>query len=81
MIYSYQMPAFIHYLQKVGFANDDPTGENSATAVAAFSLHQVGWFVVLIAVAVGLVVLTIAGCFSGRRAKIGMVLLGGFPVL
>ncbi|HEY4415308.1 MAG TPA: hypothetical protein VGO57_06415 [Verrucomicrobiae bacterium] len=72
-IYSSEMPTFIAYLQKVGF-----TDIESASQIAAFSLAQVGWFVGLMAVAVGLLILTTAGFFSGPRAKLGAFLLGAF---
>lgn len=78
LIYAAQKPALIAYLQKVGFPDSDPTHDNSAPAIAAFSLGQVEWFVVLFALALGLVLLVISGYFNGPRAKTGAVLLGAF---
>ncbi len=78
LIYIAQKPSVIAYIQKVGFTDADPTHENSAPALAAFSIGQVGWFVALFAIAIGLLLLVITGCFKGPRAKIGIVLLGGF---
>jgi len=78
LIYAGQKPALISYLQKVGFSDIDPTHDTSAPAIAAFSIGQTAWFLVLFAVAVTLLLLVIAGCFNGPRAKTGMLLLGGF---
>ncbi len=77
-IYNSKMPQLVQYLHIVGFPGDDPSRENSGAAIAAFSVHQVAWFVALLAVAAGLLILIITGYFSGSRAKLGMVLLGGF---
>jgi len=80
MIYAAQKPALIAYLQKVGFGDADPAHANSAPAIVAFSLGQTGWAVALFAVAVGLFLVVITGYFSGPRAKIGALLLGGFLI-
>jgi len=80
MIYAAQKPALIAYLQKVGFSDTDPTHETSAPAIATFSLGQAGWAVALFAVAAGLLLLVLTGYFSGPRAKVGAVLLGGFLI-
>jgi hypothetical protein len=61
----------VHYLQEVGFGDKD-----MAEAIAAFSIGQAGWFLPLFALSVGLCILIIAGVFSGRRAKLGGILLG-----
>jgi hypothetical protein len=73
LIYSGQKPSLIQYLQKVGFPD-----EELARQIAAFSIGQAGWFLLLFATAILLVTLTIAGYFTGPRAKIGAVLLGAF---
>jgi hypothetical protein len=78
MIYSAQKSGLIEYLQKVGFGGTDPAQENSAAAIANFSIGQAGWFLVLFAIALGLLLLVIAGYFNGPRAKTGAVLLGCF---
>lgn len=80
LIYVSQEPALVSYLQKVGFSGTDPAQDNSAAALATFSIHQVGWFVLLLAIALGLLALTLAGYFSGRRARWWGVLLGTFLV-
>jgi hypothetical protein len=73
LIYAAQKPALVKYLQKVGFPDETTSGE-----IAAFSIGQAGWFLALLAVALALLTMTIAGCFNGSRAKIGACLLGGF---
>jgi hypothetical protein len=76
LIYSAQKPALVQYLQKMGFADAGTAGE-----IAAFSISQAGWFVLLFASALALLTLTIAGYFNGSRAKTGALLLGGFLLL
>ncbi len=76
LIYASEKPNFVHYLQKVGFGD-----ESMAKEIAAFSIGQVGWFIVLFALAVGLCTLIIAGIFAGRRAKSGGILLGALLVM
>jgi hypothetical protein len=78
LVYAGQKPGLVQYLQNVGFSDMDPTHANSAPAIAAFSLAQAGWFLLLFATAIALVTLTSAGYFAGPRAKIGAVLLGAF---
>lgn len=80
LIYAAQKPALIAYLQKVGFPDADPTHDNSAPAIAAFSIGQVEWFLALFAIAVALLVAVISGYFNGPRAKIGAALLGSFLI-
>jgi hypothetical protein len=65
-----EKPGLVRYLQKVGFPDEDMAKE-----IAAFSIGQVGWFVIIFALAVGLCTLIIAGVFAGRRAKLGGILL------
>ncbi len=78
LIYAAQKPALIAYLHKVGFPDPDPDHEGLAPAIAAFSLNQAGWAVILFALAAGLVLLILTGYFNGPRAKTGAVLLGAF---
>jgi hypothetical protein len=52
-----------------------------AGQIAAFSIGQVGWFVLLFAAIGGLCMLIIAGVFSGKLAKVGGFLLGALLVL
>ena len=69
LIYASQKPALISYLQTVE-APGDPK------EIAAFSIGQAGWFLLIFALAIGIVALIIAGVFSGKRARLGGLLLG-----
>ncbi len=73
LIYAGQKNSLVHYLQAMGFPD-----ETLAREIAGFSIRQAGWFVLLLAGALALVTLTLAGYFNGPRAKIGGFLLGGF---
>ena len=76
LFYVAQKPSFVHYLQKVGFSD-----ENFAREIATFSIGQAGWFLLLFASAIALLTLAIAGYFAGPRAKWGGLLLGAFLVM
>jgi hypothetical protein len=76
LIYAMEKPGLVRYLQMVGFPD-----EGMAKDIAAFSIGQVGWFILLFALAVGLCTLIIAGIFAGRRAKLGGFLLGALLVM
>ena len=75
-IYASETPSLVRYLQTVGYGDQDMAKE-----IAAFSVGQVGWFVLLFALAAGLFILVIAGFFSGKLAKLGGFLLGLLLVL
>lgn len=75
LIYSSEQNSLVVYLQQMGFPD-----EATAKQIAVFSVSQVAWFVGLLAVAVVIVTLIIAGFFSGPRVRIGAVLLGAFLV-
>ena len=64
------------YLQTVGFPDED-----MAKQIAAFSVAQVGWFILFFALATGLLTLVLAGVFSGRRAKWCGIFLGALLIL
>jgi hypothetical protein len=70
LIYGGSRDRLVAYLQEVDFE------AAMAGAIASFSIRQVGWFVLFLALAVGLVSLVLSGYFNGRRARIGSVLLG-----
>jgi hypothetical protein len=74
LIYASQKPALISYLQTVD-APGDPA------EIAAFSIGQAGWFLLFFALAIGIVILIIAGIFSGKRARLGGILLGALLIL
>jgi hypothetical protein len=80
LIYALQKPNLVAYLEKVGFPDEGGT-KGVADAIAAFSIWQVGWFVLFFALALGLLALILSGAFAGRRAKWGGILLGTLLVL
>ena len=57
------------YLQSVRF------NSNLTDSIANFSIHQVGWFVLVFFLAAGLMVLIFSGAFGGKRAETGGILL------
>ena len=71
LIYGSQKANLVSRLQDVGFPD-----KNTAAAITAFSIGQVGWFILFFALAVGLCALVTAGVFAGKRAKLGGILLG-----
>src|SRR5450432_1559252 len=74
-MYSAQKLGLVRYLQTVGFDGE------TAKGVAAFSVGQAGWFILIFALAAGILILVLAGFFSGKRAKLGGFLLGALLVL
>ncbi len=50
--------------------------ETLATSMAAFSIRQVGWFVLFFALAAGLMFLILGGKYTGKKARWGAILLG-----
>jgi hypothetical protein len=76
LIYSSEKSSLVRYLQTVGFGDKD-----TATEIAAFSIGQVGWFILFFVVAAGLFLLILAGVFSGKSAGLGGILLGLFLVI
>jgi hypothetical protein len=69
-IYATSRHSFDQYLQTVGF--DDTL----ARRIAGFSIHQVGWFVLVLAASASLVTMILSGFLAGRRAKWAALLLG-----
>ena len=74
LIYASQKPSLISYLQTAE-APGDPN------EIAAFSVGQAGWFLLFFALAIGIIILIIAGIFSGRRARLGGLLLGALLIV
>lgn len=70
VIYASSRSRLLDYLHEVQF--DDAT----ASAIATFSLRQVGWFILLLTLSLGLFTVILSGYFNGRRARIGALLLG-----
>ena len=75
LIYSASRERLVAYLQEVGFEGA------MAGDIAGFSIRQAGWFVVWLAFALSLLTLLLSGCFDGRRARAGAILLGLLLVL
>ncbi len=69
-IYSSNRVSLVEYLQSVYF------GDSMAKTIAAFSIRQVGWFVLFLAASVGVMLLIMLGAFRGQAAKWGGILLG-----
>jgi hypothetical protein len=76
LLYVSEKPALVSFLQARGFPDEDFAGQ-----IATFSIHQAGWWLVIFAVAIGLLTLVVSGYFAGARAKWGGLLLGAFLVL
>lgn len=55
---------------------DPVAAADAATTTINFSMGQVRWAMVALAVTVGLLALLVSGAFAGKRARIGSVLLG-----
>jgi hypothetical protein len=76
LVYSGEEKNMVHYLEKTGFSDPD-----LARGLFNFSVGQCGWFLVFFGGAVVLVILTLAGVFSGKRARLGGLLLGALLVI
>ncbi len=70
LIYSGSRDRLAAYLQEVDF------DEGMAVAIASFSIRQAGWFILFLGLALSLLALVLSGYFSGRRARMGAILLG-----
>jgi hypothetical protein len=75
MIYAGQSKALQEYLQEVGF------DAGTAVGIAAFSIGQVGWFMIFLTLALGALAFVLGGYFTGERAKFGTLLLGAILVV
>lgn len=74
LVYGSMRNNLLRYLEDVQF--DSATAE----AIARFSIRHAGWFIVLLTAGSGLFALVLSGYFSGRRMRIGAILLGLFLV-
>ncbi len=68
--YSARKTALQQQLSETGF---DP---GMSAMIARFSVNEVGLFVLFLILSVGLVMLIMSGTFAGRRARLGVFLLG-----
>ena len=75
-LYASKKPALVRYLQARGFPDED-----FARQIITFSAGQAGWWLIIFAVAIVLLTLIMAGCFAGKRAKLGGLFLGAFLVM
>ncbi len=75
LIYSSSRTNLVQHLQEVQF------DQTTAEAIAAFSIGQLGWFVLLLMVAIALLTLVLSGAFAGSRGRWGALALGVFLVL
>ena len=75
LTYAASRPALESYLETVGF------NRSIAPAIAAFSVHQVGWFLLFLLLASGLLLLILSGTFTGPRARWGGLFLGLLVVI
>lgn len=69
MVYAATEGTLASYLGTVGF-------EQTAQQIAAFSVRQVGWFVLFFVMSAGLMVTIFTGTFAGKRARWAGLLLG-----
>jgi len=74
LVYASMRNNLLRYLEDVQF--DSATAE----AIARFSIRHAGWFILLLTAGSGLFALVLSGYFSGRRMRIGAILLGLFLV-
>jgi hypothetical protein len=69
-IYAASRERLIAYLQEVDF------DQTAAGTIASFSIRQVGWYALFLALGLTAVALIMSGYFNGRRARAGAILLG-----
>jgi len=72
-IYASDRVGLIQYLKYRGFGDNE-----TAKAIASFSISQGGWFLLILAVALALLAVIINGYLAGPRAKWAAALLGIF---
>ena len=70
---SQQLEHYIFELQRLENPSPDPA---MAHAMAQFSVHQVGWFVLFLTLTLGLLAFIMSGQFAGGRARWGAILVG-----
>ncbi len=75
LIYASSRASLEKYLQTVDF------DAGMASTIAGFSIRQVGWFIVRLVAAFGVLALILSGRFSGPRTRWGGILLGALLLL
>jgi hypothetical protein len=75
LIYGSSRQGVESYVQVVGFDSE------TAKQIVTFSLHEVGWAMLFLLLAAGLVALVVSRWFAGTRARLASVLIGGLLVL
>jgi hypothetical protein len=70
LIYSSSRQGLAEFIELVGYPAENAKG------MAGFSIGELGWFVLFLFLAVVLVALIVSGWFSGRRARLAVILLG-----
>ena len=75
LVYSGEESNMISYLGKIGFGDPE-----AARGIFNFSVGQCTWFLLFFGGSITLVILTLAGVFSGKRAWLGGLLLGSLLV-
>lgn len=71
MVYSHSQGSLEKYLQGVGYEQPE-----MAESIAKFSIKQATWFIVLLAMAAGLLAAILSGRLAGKRPLWGAALLG-----
>jgi hypothetical protein len=74
--YTSSRPTLEKFLQKFGPPDIPGTNTSVAPDVASFSFHEVAWFILFLALSIGLVTLILSGRFRGARARWAGVALG-----
>lgn len=69
VIYGNKQDQLQQYMRSTQIAGD-------VVAIAHFSVQRIGWFVLFFLLSSGFMVLVFSGVFTGKRAKIGGLLLG-----
>jgi hypothetical protein len=70
IIYAFSSDSLQDYMARVQISRD------ATNSIAAFSIRQVGWFVLFFVLTAGLMLLIISGRFSGPSARWGAIALG-----
>lgn len=81
LVYANSRKDLESYLENVGFDPIFGYAPSQVTEMARHSITEVGWFVVFLALSIGLLTMILRGTFAGRKAGTAAVLLGILVVL